>query len=83
MIYFQTENPNLGIFGGSWVGKCWHFLPIWNILRPFWYILLQFGIVCGNLVYFSRFGMSGPRKIWQPCCTKISKKNFLAASYSM
>jgi hypothetical protein len=25
-----------------------------------WYILLQFGI-------FSRFGMFGPRKIWQPC----------------
>jgi hypothetical protein len=25
-----------------------------------------FGIVCGHLVYFSRFGMFGPRKIWQP-----------------
>jgi hypothetical protein len=23
-------------------------------------------IVCGHLVYFSRFGMFGPRKIWQP-----------------
>jgi hypothetical protein len=35
------------------------FMPIWNILR-------LFGIVCGNLVHFSRFGMLGPRKIWQP-----------------
>jgi hypothetical protein len=31
-----------------------------------WYIFLQFGIACGRLVYFSRFGMFGPRKIWQP-----------------
>jgi hypothetical protein len=30
------------------------------------YILWPFGIVCGNLVYFSRFGMFGQRKIWQP-----------------
>jgi hypothetical protein len=29
--------------------------------------LRQFGIVCGHLVYFSYFGMFGPRKIWQPC----------------
>jgi hypothetical protein len=32
-----------------------------------WYNLWLFGIVCGNLLYFSRFGMFGPRKIWQPC----------------
>jgi hypothetical protein len=32
-------------------------MTIWNILRP-WYILWQFGIVCGNLVYFSRFGLA-------------------------
>jgi hypothetical protein len=31
-----------------------------------WYNLLPFGIVCGYFVYFSRFGMFGPRKIWQP-----------------
>jgi hypothetical protein len=30
------------------------------------YNLWPFGIVCGNLVYFLRFGMFGPRKIWQP-----------------
>jgi hypothetical protein len=32
-----------------------------------WYNLWLFGIVCGDLVYFSHFGMLGPRKIWQPC----------------
>jgi hypothetical protein len=25
-----------------------------------------FGVVCGPLVYFSRFGIFGPKKIWQP-----------------
>jgi hypothetical protein len=32
-----------------------------------WYNLWPFGIFCGHLVYFSRFGMFGRRKIWQPC----------------
>jgi hypothetical protein len=32
-----------------------------------WYKLWQFGIVFGHLVYFSHFGMFGPRTIWQPC----------------
>jgi hypothetical protein len=32
-----------------------------------WYNLWPFGIVyCHVLVYFSKFGMFGPRKIWQP-----------------
>jgi hypothetical protein len=30
------------------------------------YNLWQFGTACGHLVYFSHFGMFGPRKIWQP-----------------
>jgi hypothetical protein len=30
------------------------------------YNLWPFGIVCGHLLYFSQFGMFGPRKIWQP-----------------
>jgi hypothetical protein len=33
-----------------------------------WYNLWPFCIVCSNLLYFSQFGMFGPRKIWQPCC---------------
>jgi hypothetical protein len=32
-----------------------------------WSNLLPFGIVCDDLVYFSCFGMFGPRKISQPC----------------
>jgi hypothetical protein len=31
-----------------------------------WCNLLPFGIVCGHLVHFPRFGMFWPRKIWQP-----------------
>jgi hypothetical protein len=31
-----------------------------------WYNIWPFGILCGHLVYFSQFGMFGPRKIWQP-----------------
>jgi deoxyribodipyrimidine photolyase len=27
---------------------------------------MAFGKVCDHLVYFLRFGMFGPRKIWQP-----------------
>jgi hypothetical protein len=32
-----------------------------------WYNVWPFGVVCGPLVYFSRIGMIGQRKIWQPC----------------
>jgi hypothetical protein len=38
-------------------------MTIWNILRP-WYILWQFGIVCGNLVIF-------PVLVWQYLATLI------------
>jgi hypothetical protein len=32
--------------------------------------------VCGHLVYFSLFGMFGPRKIWQPWSwTKRVRRN--------
>jgi hypothetical protein len=32
-----------------------------------WYNLWPVGRVCGHLLYFCRFGMFGPRKIWQTC----------------
>jgi hypothetical protein len=35
--------------------------------------LEYFGIVCGHLVYFLRFGMFGPRKIWQPCFGSVKQ----------
>jgi hypothetical protein len=61
MVYYQTKNPNLGIF---WRALEWkrlvHSLAIWNILQPLgtffghlviyilaiWYILPRFGILC-------------------------------------
>jgi hypothetical protein len=46
---------NIGIFYDHW--------EYWSAI---WYISMQFGIVCHHLVYFSRFGRFGPRKIWQP-----------------
>jgi hypothetical protein len=54
-------------FGGHWNGKCCY------ILRPFGQFsgrlvfLRSSGIFYDHLVYFSHFGMLGPRKIWQPC----------------
>jgi hypothetical protein len=32
----------------------------------YWYILLTFGILCGNLVYFSRFGILYQEKFGNP-----------------
>jgi hypothetical protein len=32
-----------------------------------WYNLWPSGIVCGHLLYFSRFGIFGPRKSGNPC----------------
>jgi hypothetical protein len=32
-----------------------------------WYNVWMFGVVCGPLIYISRFGMFRQREIWQPC----------------
>jgi hypothetical protein len=68
MVCFQTKNPDLGKFWRALEWKMFvYFMTIWNILWPFGIIfgrLVKF--VCGHLVYFSHFGMFGPRKIWQP-----------------
>jgi hypothetical protein len=43
------------------------FMIIWNILWPFGiFNLWQFGIVSVHLVYFSQFGMFGPKKSGNP-----------------
>jgi hypothetical protein len=48
------------------------FMTIWNSLWPFGICnLWPFVNVCGHLLYFSRFGMLGPRKIWQPCLAQV------------
>jgi hypothetical protein len=71
MICFLTKNPNLGKFWRALELKMFvYFITIWNILQPFGII---YGcLVCGHLEYFSRFGMFGPRQIWQPCSTAVS-----------
>jgi hypothetical protein len=73
MVYFQTEDPNLGKF---WRALQWKllvcFMTIWSILRPsglfychlvyftaIWYILWSFGI-------FSPVKLCCTKKIWQP-----------------
>jgi hypothetical protein len=53
-----------------------------------WYNLWLVGIVCGHLLYFSQFGMLGPRKIWQPCSAQtgarlISRLLTKLASFSL
>jgi hypothetical protein len=45
----------------------------------FCYILLTFGIVCGNLVCFPPFWYFVPRKIWQPC-TRLKDSPSLASN---
>jgi hypothetical protein len=55
MVYFQTNNPNLGKFcrvedPGMFYGHVVNFPAIW-------FILWHFGILCVHLVYFSRFGI--------------------------
>jgi hypothetical protein len=65
---FKPKIPNLGKF---WRALEWYMLVciFYDHLEYFmaiWYNLWPFGIVCGDLLYFSQFGMLGPRKIWQP-----------------
>jgi hypothetical protein len=43
------------------------FYDLLEYFTAVWFNLWPFGIFCGHLVYFPRFGMFGPRKIWQPC----------------
>jgi hypothetical protein len=65
---FKPKNPNLG--------KIWRDSEWKNLLylMTICDILLPFGSIHSRLVWFvviwyifSRFGMFGPKKIWQPC----------------
>jgi hypothetical protein len=46
-------------------------------IMTFWYNIWPFGTVCGHLVYFSRFGMFGLRKmatlLWSPTTRNLCK----------
>jgi hypothetical protein len=60
MVCFQTKNPNLGLF---WRALDW---------KMFVYILLPFGIFCGDVGYFVTilysFGTFFP--VWVSCTNK-------------
>jgi hypothetical protein len=61
-FYFHTKNRDLGIL---WRVLEWemlvYFIDNFEYFTAIWKVLWQFGKVCGHLVYFSRFGMFGPR----------------------
>jgi hypothetical protein len=68
MVCFQTKNPNLGKF---WRVLHWkmlvYFMETWSILMSF--VLLDiwtFGIVRGNLVHFSHYGILYQEKSGNP-----------------
>jgi hypothetical protein len=67
MVYFQTQNPNLGKF---WRVLQWkmlvYFIAIWSIFRPFGIFCGTFVIFCGNLVHFPRFGILYQEKSGNP-----------------
>jgi hypothetical protein len=66
MVCFQTINPNLGNIWRALEWKMLYFMIIWNILwLHIWHNVWHFGIVFGYWIYFSPFGMFGPRKVWQ------------------
>jgi hypothetical protein len=49
-------------FGGPWNKKCCYIIYHFEYFMAIWYKLWPFGIACGHLVFFLRFGMFGPRK---------------------
>jgi hypothetical protein len=59
MVCFQTKNPNLGTFLRVLQWKMMvYFKDTWSILRSFViFYVWTFGIVRGNFVNFSRFGI--------------------------
>jgi hypothetical protein len=67
MVCFQTKNINLGKF---WRVLQWKMLGIFYghlvHFTVFCYILLAFGIVCGNLIHFSHFGILYEEKSGNP-----------------
>jgi hypothetical protein len=68
LFCFQTKLHKFGlILEGLGMESVVIFYDHLEYFMAIWHNVWQFGIVCGHLVYFSHFGMFGPRKIWQPC----------------
>jgi hypothetical protein len=68
------SNKKSQILGNFWIGlvNVGIFYDHLEYYMAIWYNLWASGIVCGHLLYFSQFGMFGPRKIWQLCSTDIT-----------
>jgi hypothetical protein len=58
MVQFHTQNPNFGkILEGLGMENVCIFYGHLEYFMTILFILWSFGIFCGNLVHFSRFGM--------------------------
>jgi hypothetical protein len=74
---FSNKNPNLDIFRALQWKMLVYFYRHSVHFTANWYILWTSGIVCGNSVYFSHFGMLHQKIIWQPwlaancACSKV------------
>jgi hypothetical protein len=74
--WFVFKIPILEKFGGALEWQMLlYFMTIWNTFRQFGTILAFWYSLCGYLVHFLRFGMVGPRKIWQPYFRARHKKS--------
>jgi hypothetical protein len=83
LFVFKPKIPILVKFGGPWNRKCCYFYDLLEYFMAIWYNLQPFGIVCGHLKYFFRFGMFGLRKIWQPCPRRQGTKIVEITTQSM
>jgi hypothetical protein len=67
MAYFNTKNPNLGIFWRALEWKKYiYFLANWNILWPIGIFYGHYGVSYGHSVYFSKFGILFQEKSGTP-----------------
>jgi hypothetical protein len=65
-IHFNTKNLNSCILSKPWKGKLWYILLPFAIFKTSLCIVLPFGTFCGDLVYFSHFGMLCQEKSGNP-----------------
>jgi hypothetical protein len=80
MVSFKTKNSNLGTFWRALDGKV---DIVQNVLQiHIWDILWPFGTFCVHLVHFIRFLYHVTRKIWQPCVTPFSWRDFFLHHFS-
>jgi hypothetical protein len=69
MVYLHTRNPTLGMFGGSWNGKCWYILWSFGIFyNHSSYVVMAFGYFLWSLGRYilSRYGILSQEKSGNP-----------------